>query len=364
MQQLQDKKEQYDDILQKDLEMIIQDEEIMMKLKDSVFLVTGATGMIGSQIVKSLLLYNKKEQANIRIIIVVRSKEKAERIFGSQLQDSMLEVICSDIQEFRLKDRKIDYIIHGASMTGSAEFVSKPVETIKTALFGTMNILDSARTSGIKGMVYLSSLEVYGVTDPKKESIAEENLGYLNPLHVRSSYSEGKRMAECICVSYASEYNVPVKIARLCQTFGAGVEYEDNRVFAQFARSIIEEKDIVLHTQGMTVRNYCYTADAIRAIFYILVKGKSGEAYNVANEQTAISIRDMAETLCQHYKHKSIQVVYQIEDEEKHGYNPVVKIRLNTRKVLELGWKPKVDLVTMYDRMIQSMETRKTQFHK
>ena len=174
-------------------------------------------------------------------------------------------------------------------MTASKAFVQKPVETIETTIWGTNNLLKFAQETGIKGMVYLSSLEVYGTTDFNLPEISEESYGYIEPLDPRSSYSEGKRMAECLCSAYFHEYGLPVKIVRLTQTFGPGVDYNDNRVFAQFARSIIEKRDIILHTKGETVRDYCYSRDAIAAIFTVLIKGEEGEAYNVANEETTIS---------------------------------------------------------------------------
>ena len=78
-----------------------------------------------------------------------------------------------------------------------------------------------------------------------------------------------------MCVAFNSEYGVQVKIARLSQTFGAGILPGENRVFAQFARSIIEGKDIVLHTRGLSEGNYCYIRDTIMGLFFILFKGKN-----------------------------------------------------------------------------------------
>ena len=135
-------------------------------------------------------------------------------------------------------------------------------------------------------MVYLSSLEVYGVPQTEDGTVTETDYGYIDPLSVRSSYSEGKRMVECLCASYAKEYQVPVKVARLSQTFGAGVEYHDGRVFAEFARCAVEKRNIILHTAGNTLRTYCYTKDAVAALLTILVKGEVGSAYNVTNKNT------------------------------------------------------------------------------
>lgn len=204
-------------------------------------------------------------------------------------------------------------------------------------------------------MVYLSSLEVYGVTDPNLESVTENMSGYIDSLKPRSSYSEGKRLAECLCASYLSEYDVPVKVARLGQTMGPGIDYNDGRVFAEFARCCIEGKDIVLHTEGKTTRNYCYTRDAALAILCVLLNGTNGEAYNVVNQETTISIRDMAEMLVKHYPEKNIKVVYEI-DQVNRGYNPDVIISLNTEKLKNIGFEAKTSLLESYTRMIESMK--------
>lgn len=159
-------------------------------------------------------------------------------------------------------------------------------------------------------------------------------------------------MVECLCASYAKEYEVPVKIARLSQTFGPGVTYEDGRVFAEFARCALEQKDIVLHTQGRTVRSYCYTKDALSALLYILLHGKTGEAYNVTNMDTAISIKDMADMVCETIGNGKIKTVIDIpEDVSAFGYNPEMIIRLDSSRLMELGWTATTGIEEMFVRL-------------
>lgn len=325
-------------------------------LNGKTFFITGATGLIGSQTAKTLLKCNELFHANITVVAYVRNEEKAKAVFDGYL-GNQLRFCIGDLSSPVSFDGPVDYIIHGASVTASKAFVNTPVETIRTAIYGTELVLEFAKEKQVSGMTYLSSLEVYGTPDGSKETITEADYGYIEPLSVRSSYSEGKRMVECLCASYASEYGVPVTIARLSQTFGAGVEYNDGRVFAEFARCAIEKKDIILHTDGSTVRTYCYTRDAISAILTILQKGKVGEAYNVTNPNTACSIKEMGELVCKLYPESHIKVRIEIpENVAAFGYNPQMIIRLNTDKLEALGWCPAVDLDDMFRRTIESMK--------
>lgn len=261
-----------DKILREDMEEIAQDALLGDALSNSTVFITGATGLLGSQAVWALRCMNRSKGSGIRIVAMARSEDKVRNIFGDLSAADDMTVYYGDINEPIRYTGEVDYIIHGASATSSKYFVSHPVETIQTALDGTRNILEFAKNKRVKSMVYLSSLEVYGTPHADQIMLGETDYGYLDPMQARSSYSEGKRMAECLCAAYAAEHKVPVKAARLSQTFGAGVDYHDGRVFAEFARCVVEGKDIILHTAGNTVRSYCYTKDAVRAIFYILLR--------------------------------------------------------------------------------------------
>ncbi len=326
-------------IFEEDIKNIINDFD-MSVFDGKTILVTGATGLIGKLCVKSLL----NSGYNTQVIALVRDEEKAKNIFG---ESKRLTYLVQDINQRINTTRRVDYIIHAASTTSSKDFVEKPVETIYTAINGSRNILEFAKNKRLEGMVYLSSLEIYGVNE--KENIKERDYGYIDILNPRSSYSESKKMVETMCISYGTEYGVPVKIARLAQTFGAGVSISDNRVFAQFAKAIINKENIILHTKGETKRNYCYTTDAVRGIFTILTKGENNNAYNVANENSYCSISEMAHLLENEYT----KVEYKI-DEVNRGYNPTVKIALNTEKLNALDWEAKVNLKEMFDRLIMN----------
>ncbi len=331
--------------------------EIVEKLMGASILVTGATGLIGQTIVKSMLSANNVLNLDMKIYMFVRDKKKAERIFGNGDQNRhSLVYIEGDLLKGKIDIlENIDYIIHGASITDSMEFVNRPIETINTGIIGTENVLYFSRKKQIRSFVYLSSMEVYGAITEKRK-LKEDDVGYLNPLLVRSSYSESKRMIENICISFFSEYGIPVKIIRLAQTFGPGIKYEDSRVFAQFARCAIEKRDIVLYTTGASERMYLYSEDAVDAILTVLIKGEDGNVYNAGNEETYCSIRQMAELVKTKIANNEISVLIEESQEKAIQFSPEHYLYLDIEKLTGLGWKPATDLITSYKRLIEAMK--------
>lgn len=357
-----------DRILQEDLERIAASEMVDWEaLRGKRILVTGATGLIGSLAARALVCASVERSLGLKVAALVRSPEKGKAMLGAFLEDG-LELVTGDILSPIVAEGPVDYILHGASVTTSKDFVERPVETILTTLKGTEHLLELARQKQVKSMVYFSSMEIYGVPDlASYQEIAdsaqtaavlrEADYGYIDPLMVRSSYSEGKRMAEGLCAAYAHEYQVPVKMVRLAQTFGAGIPQNENRVFAQFARSIMEGRDIVLHTDGSKAHCYCYTTDAVLGILTVLLRGMNGEAYNISNEETYSTIRGMAEMLIEKYPQSGSHLVFDIpEDATRYGYAPTSRMLICSEKVRALGWNAQVALPEMFARLMKSME--------
>ncbi|MDO4322941.1 MAG: NAD-dependent epimerase/dehydratase family protein [Lachnospiraceae bacterium] len=344
------------EVLQKDLEKIAASEQIDWEmLRDKSVLITGATGLIGSLLARALVCAGVMRGLDIRVLALVRNREKAEKLFERYRKDG-LELVTGDVTETICLEGTVDYIFHTASMTASKDFVDRPVETILTTLKGTENLLELAKEKKVCSMVYLSSMEAYGVVDAEHYNVRETDYGYIDPLQVRSSYSEGKRMAEGLCGAYAHEYQVPVKTARLAQTFGAGIAKSENRVFAQFARSIMTGNDIVLHTDGSKAHCYCYTTDAVLGLLTVLLRGADGEAYNISNQATFCTIREMAEMLIRERPESGSKLVFDIpEDANKFGYAPTSRMLVNSEKLNALGWKAAVGLPEMFDLLMRYM---------
>lgn len=309
----------------------------------NTYLITGATGYIGSMLIKHL----RKTDHDCRITALVRNRQKAQEMFPDGI--TILQTDLSD--RTAMRDLKINcsFLIHCASVTKSAEMVSHPVEVTESIVNVTQNVLGLARRCGVKSMVYLSSMEVYGDIDCSDgHRVTETEAGNIETLHVRSCYPLGKRMAENICYSYYKEYGVPVKIARLAQTFGRGVPPEDNRVFARFARAAKAGKDIILHTTGASMGNYCGIDDAVSGILFILEHGRDGEAYNVVNEENTMTIREMAMLAAERIAGKKIKVIYDIPNDNRYGYAADTGLRLSGKKLSALGWQPIQSLTEMY----------------
>lgn len=297
-------------------------------LANSTILVTGAVGLIGKAIVRAINALNKKYVLNIRVIAHTR------KTHGD---------ICTPLQ----LDKSVDYVFHCAAVTKSADMAGKPLEVIRTSIDGTRNVLDFTRFANCKSVVYLSSMEVYGQISGE---VTEDMLGYLDLSNLRNSYPESKRLCEMLCSAYYQQFAVPVKIARLAQTFGAGTSKNESRVFAQFARSAMNKNNIILHTEGISQGNYCYIADTVTALFTLLLKGENNQVYNIANPDTYMTIYDMAKLVASEY---GVSVVRDLpRNIETFGYAPTASYILNTDKIRKLGWKPTFNLLECYKRMI------------
>ncbi len=334
----------------------------------SVYLITGASGYLGSMLAEYLLGTERDSE----VIALARGSASG---FGKRGHDPQktaraeplagrVRAFQADLCDGQFVDRfcaegeKVDYIFHCASVTRSSEMAAHPAEVIQSIVNTTQNVLELARRYEINSMVYLSSMEIYGdidCSDGHRVREEEAAAGRVELLNVRSCYPLGKRMAENICYSYFKEYGVPVKIARLAQTFGRGISPSDNRVFAQFARSIKNGTDIVLHTEGRSMGNYCAVDDAVEGLCTILKKGQSGEAYNVVNEENTMTIRQMAHLAAAQAADGRIGVRVDIPQDHCYGYAADTGLRLSGEKLRSLGWRPGKTLTDMYRELLADM---------
>lgn len=346
-------------IFRQDLENAMLSQSIdWQEFRNKTFFITGATGLIGYTVVSVLCYASLYHKIPIKILALVRNIKKANERFRPQIEDGApLIFVQADLEHIPEVNEKIDYIIHGASPTASAYFRNKPIETVLMNLRGSISLLELAYRNNIQSFVFLSSMEVYGEIKDE-EKINEKHVANIDTMNPRNSYPEVKRMIESLCASYAFERNINTVSLRLAQTFGPGVRDTDNRVFVQFIRAIESRKDIRLKTSGQSKHSYLYTLDAATAIFTALQKGEKGQVYNVANEATYMSIREMAEFVAdlkitkENYS-DDIKVIIEENDDISNTIYPTVSfLNLDTKKMNLLGWKAGYGLKDMYERLI------------
>lgn len=334
-------------IIDEDAEQIIQENNCLKEFYNKNIMITGATGMIGSYFIYTLVKLNEDYGANINIIPLVRNLGK--------LNDEILNknYVCPIVQDVTEKiDCKydIDYIIHAASPASPKIMKEKPVETNFANTLGTANTLMLARDKNVEGYLFISSREIYGQPLENQEYFTEDSFGFIDQLVPRNAYAEGKKAAENMCVGFKKEYGVNTKIVRLAHTYGPGMSIYDGRVQADFLKNLVNDEDIVLNSDGSSVRTYTYVSDAVSAIFKVLLKSKD-IVYNISDERNEVSIRQLAETMVE-ISPKNLKLIFNIADEEKDsGYAPFKFGILSSEKIRkELGWNAKYSVKKGFKR--------------
>lgn len=324
----------------KELSIFLENHDISF-LENKSIMITGASGLIGSYLIDILMHYNKVKDGNIKIHAIVRNLDKAKERF-KESKSSLLHLIKQDISLPNNFDFPVDFIIHAASNANPVAFSTDPIGTIKANVNGTMYLLEYAEEYNVQKFLYLSSSEIYGEPIEPNTIYTEGKMGIIDPMNPRACYTESKRMAENILVNYSKQYGVPINIARIGFAYGPTFTDSDNRVIPQFVRNAIKNEPIILKSTGSLVRSYIYMYDVSSGIFKILSEGKIGEAYNIANSESNVSIKEIAETVAQK---SSVDLIFDLPKEEKEkGYAPFSMGLIDAKKLEGLGWKPVFDI--------------------
>ena len=269
----------------------------LSELEGKSVLITGCYGLICSAVTDLLIRWNECHTGKIMIYAAGRSRERTENRFRPYIgKDWFIYVPYDAASSDNVLDFHCDYIIHGASNATPGKIMKEPVETMLDNVLGIKCLLDYARKSKSKRVLFVSSSEVYG----KKENAEPYRLGeygFIDLLNSRNSYSVGKRAAETMCISYADEYGVESVIVRPGHIYGPTASRSDNRVSSAWAYDVAQGKNIVMKSDGAQIRSYCYCLDSASAILKVLLKGENRQAYNISNPGSIINIRQMAELL-------------------------------------------------------------------
>lgn len=317
------------------------------KLSGKNILVTGATGLIGSCVVD--ILMNHKGQ-DFHVYASGRNEGRVNQHFSEYRKSPYFHFLKYDVTEPLQSDIDFHFIIAAASGANPVLYSTDPVGVMKGNFCGVDNLLAYGVKHNIEKFVYVSSGDVYGEGDGRE--FTEEYSGYVNPLNLRSCYTSAKRATETLCISYAHQYGIDVSIARPCHTYGPHFTESDTRVYAQFIRNVLRGEDIVMKSTGEQFRSWCYVVDCVSALLHILLKGENGQAYNIADESSNISIRELAEMIAEIGGKKV--VIDLPSDAEKAGFNVVTKSVFDTAKISSLGWSVSG---TMKDKMCNTINS-------
>lgn len=342
-------------ILKDDLKRIIDLDIQWDKLKDSTVMITGASGMVGTYITRTLLELNELRNMNIHVVGVVRNPKK---IPVDIAQNEAFSVYVHDVSKEFEYDGKIDYLIHAASPASPSIMKNDPVGTVAANTLGAFYSLKLANEKKSKGYMFISSREIYGQPYPKQSVFSEDTYGFVNPLDPRSCYPEGKKAAETMCMSYKQQFGLNVKIARLAHTYGPGMSIYDGRVQADFLKNVLFNEDIVLKSEGLSVRTYTYIADAVAGMFYILLNSDD-VVYNIGDENGKVSIRELAQLLVDINPEKNLKLVFDIPKDSNTGCAPFTDGILSSAKLRLLGWNPANTIEDGFKRTLQYLEIEK-----
>lgn len=326
------------------------------KLANNNILITGANGLIGRCLVDVIMWRNRHCNMNCGVYALSRNGKKAAQIFPYKKEDGFrfithdvtLPLVMPEIDS-------IEYILHLASNVHPVLYATDPIGTILTNIVGINNMLKFAVSHDTKKFLFTSSEGIYGENRGDCNKFTEDYSGYINCNTLRAGYPESKRTAEALCQAYISQEHLNISIVRLARIYGPTMDMSDSKACSQFIRNALAGEDIVLKSAGNQLYSYLYVMDAVSGILSVLLCGKCGEAYNVADTASDILLKDLASIVAMA---AGTKVVYEDPDAiECAGFSPVTKSLLDSSKLQKLGWTANYTIQDGIGRTLEILRT-------
>lgn len=343
-------------IIREDLERIASASLSWESLRDKTVVVTGGGGFLAAYLIKSILTVGRLNKLNVRIVCVARSPKSVEERLSAWIGAPDFSVWLHDIsQPLPISFPRADFIIHAASQASPKYYGVDPVGTLLPNAVGTMYLLDHAVKSQAERFMFFSSGEVYGVPTNPDRLVGEQDYGYLNPMNVRSCYAESKRIGETMCAAWARQHDLHTGVVRPFHTYGPGMALDDGRVFADFVADVVAHRDIVLKSDGLAKRPFCYIVDATIGFLTVLLSGGKAEAYNLGNPDAEVSVRDLATVIAGLFPERGIRTRFEVPvSGNAYIRSPVSRSCPSIEKIRGLGWSPTTGVKEGFRRTIQS----------
>lgn len=310
--------------------------------ENKAIMISGATGMIGKCLIDFIMLRNQKGYTPIYVTALSRNEKVARERLGQYWNLDWFRFMPCDVNAAIPECGAADYVVHAAGNTHPKLYAGDPIGTIMTNVAGTKNMLDYAVSHHAQQFCFLSSVEIYGENRGDVDRFDESYLGYLDCNTLRAGYPEGKRVGEALCNAYGEAEGMSFVIPRLSRIYGTTMLGSDTKAISQFVKKAMAGEDIVLKSAGTQTYSYTFVTDAVNAILHIMLLGKDKEAYNVADSQSDISLKDLAAVLAQK---AGTNVMFELPDDtEKKGYSTATKAMLAPDKLEGLGWRARVSI--------------------
>jgi UDP-glucuronate decarboxylase len=315
------------------------------RFSDKKILLTGAAGFLGCQFVHYFKVLNDSG------ILSAPCHLYAWDNYLRGVPDWLTELDGSSGINMEKRDiiydidyPKPDFIIHAASIASPIYYRKYPIETIDSNVTGLRNILEYSKVNNIESLLFFSTSEIYGDPDPAHIPTTENYRGYVSCTGPRACYDESKRLGETLCVNFWQIHNVPVKIVRPFNNYGPGLKITDKRVVPDFFRDIINNRDIVILSDGKASRTFCYISDAIEGYLRLLLSDYNGEPFNIGSDSPEVSIGELAETIID-ISGKKLEVQYQASHDSDYLVdNPKRRCPSIDKAKKFLGYNPKINL--------------------
>lgn len=323
------------------------------KMENRSILISGATGLVGSFLVDAVMYRNANAGMGCTVYALGRNERKARERFSYCWENELFRFIPYDINKPFVREDigKVDFILHLASNTHPVAYATDPIGTITTNIIGTGNMLEFAVAHEASRCAFTSSNEIYGENRGDVEKFDETYCGYIDSNTLRAGYPESKRCGEALCQAYIRQKGLDVVVPRLTRSYGPTLLPTDTKALSQFIHKGVAGEDIVLKSAGTQFFSYLYIADTVAGLLTVLLKGKTGEAYNIADERSDITLRDLAGIIA---GIAGTRVVFEIPDAvESAGYSKATKARLDSAKLQSLGWTARYDIREGLERTIE-----------